>query len=82
LNKTDRALLAKKLANAFPRNHLCYLYFASISSVGLEPVIEPIELAKLAGHTIKAGFILFIPAESTPDIDKDLAKRFSARRPK
>ena len=81
LTAADRTALAKRLMAAFPGNHICYLYSASTSSKDLTPVIEAVEIARLAGQSIKPGFILFIPGISEPDIDKGLMKQFQRRRP-
>jgi tetrapyrrole methylase family protein/MazG family protein len=81
LTAADRTALVKRLMAAFPGDHVSYLYSASTSSRDLTPVIEPIEIARLAGQAIKPGFILFIPGISEPEIDKGLMKQFERRRP-
>jgi hypothetical protein len=80
MTRPSRLLLAEKLAAAFPVDHVCYLYRASVSSDDPNPTIEPIEIDSLAGRAIKAGSILFIPATSLPETDEDLVRRFRHRR--
>ncbi len=75
-----KLLLLKKLTLALPESHVCYLYCASVSTKDANPIIKSFALARLAEMAIEPGFILFMPAKTTPEVDEKLLKRFEGRR--
>jgi precorrin-6B methylase 1 len=81
MKNNDRMSLVEKLIEAYSEDHVCYLYRASTSTAESAPVSDEIKISALAGRVIEPGFILFVPATSLPEVDKNRAKRYKRRRP-